>query len=331
MADPLLGYQLAQQGINLAETSQSTSTFTNTSPFNYRYPLSKLTSSDDYLKIDIVKYIPPGLIPEEGTFALPSSDDVGYIDKLSGDTASILGTIILPIPDDIRDNNNAQWGTSSLNPIQSAVVSGAAGLLGTKSIDDFKNKIDLTIKKSFGAATSGTTQKYAQALAIEMAQNVLLGKSDSNIPSRYAGVVANPNLELVFTGVTLRDGFSFGFDMTPRSQKEAEVIKQIIRKFKYHSAAKKGRTGGNASGLFLQAPEVFRIQYMSGSRPHPYLNKFKICALKGMSVNYAPGGTYATYSDGAPVNVQLGLGFQELTPIYAEDYNSGIGRDGVGY
>jgi hypothetical protein len=323
MADPLLGYQLAQQGTNLAPTS---------SPFNYRYPLSKLTSSDDYLKIDIVKYIPPGFIPEEGTFALPSSDDVGYIDKLSGDTANILGTIILPIPDDIRDTNRAQWGPSSLGIGAGAIGAGIAGLFGSEGVKDIQNKLLKTGEKFYGAAQSGTAQKVIQSAAISVGINALLGNANpSEIASRYAGVVANPNLELIFTGVTIRDGFSFGFDMTPRSQKEAEVIKQIIRKFKYHSAAKKGRTGENASGLFLQAPEVFRIQYMNGSRPHPYLNKFKVCALTNMSVNYAPGGTYATYSDGAPVNVQLGLGFQELTPIYAEDYNTPVGSEGVGY
>jgi hypothetical protein len=300
--------------------------------FNYRYPLTKLTSSDDYLKIDIVEYIPPGFIPEEGTFALPSSDDVGYIDKLSGDTANIVGTIILPIPDDVKDNNNVQWGTSSLNPLQAGVASAIEGLYKTKSGDDFKNKISTTLQKFSGAAKSGTTQKAIQAISIELAQNLILGKSDSNnILPRFAGVVANSNIELVFTGVNLRDGFSFGFDMTPRSQKEAEVIKQIIRKFKIHSAGKKGKTGKGSAGLFLQAPEVFRIQYMSGSKPHPYLNKFKICALKGMSVSYTPGGTYATYTDGAPVNIQLALGFQELTPIYAEDYNTTVGSEGVGY
>jgi len=299
-------------------------------PFNYRYPLSKLESSDDYLKIDIVKYTPPGVVPEGDTLSLPSASDK-ITAAIAGDITNILGTIILPIPDSVADSNKVQWGPSSLNPIQAAVVAGGAGLLNTKSVDDFKEKVKLTTDKYFGAAMSGTAQKYGQALAISMAANAILGKSDSNIPSRYAGVVANSNIELVFSGVNLRDGFSFGFDITPRSQDEALAVKEIIRKFKSHSAAKRGKAGQNAAGLFLQAPEVFRIQYMCGSKPHPYLNKFKICALLGMSVDYAPGGVYATYSDGAPVNIQLGLSFQELTPIYAEDYESDIGAEGVGF
>ena len=59
---------------------------------------------------------------------------------------------------------------------------------------------------------------------------------------------------------------------------------------------------------------------MSGGRPHPFLNQFKICALNTMSVNYTGSGTYATYSDATPVHMVMTLTFQELTPIYREDY-----------
>jgi hypothetical protein len=65
---------------------------------------------------------------------------------------------------------------------------------------------------------------------------------------------------------------------------------------------------------------VFRLKYMSGGQPHPYLNTFKICALTGTTVNYTASGTYATYSDATPVHMNMTLQFQELTPIYHEDY-----------
>jgi hypothetical protein len=68
---------------------------------------------------------------------------------------------------------------------------------------------------------------------------------------------------------------------------------------------------------------------MSGANPHPFLNKFKICALKGMSVNYTGSGTYATYADATPVHMIMTLNFQELTPIFAEDYKNS--DEGVGY
>ena len=64
---------------------------------------------------------------------------------------------------------------------------------------------------------------------------------------------------------------------------------------------------------------------MSGGKSHPFLNQFKICALTNMSVNYTGSGTYATYSDATPVHMVMTLAFQELTPIYNEDY---VNKDG---
>jgi hypothetical protein len=44
-----------------------------------------------------------------------------------------------------------------------------------------------------------------------------------------------------------------------------------------------------------------------------------------MGVNYTGSGTYATYSDATPVHMIMTLAFQELTPIYNEDY---VDKDG---
>ena len=299
--------------------------------FNYRYPFTKLTTSDDYLRITFLQYKPPGLIPREGTFALPSSDDVYANVGGKDDVKIVKGTVILPIPDDIKDSNSVKWGGSSLGPMEAAVAAGVAGVFGTKSVDDFKNKLTSTANKIVDAAKSGTTQQMIQAGLINFAANSLLGKNNSNPTSRFAGAVFNSNIELLFEGISLRQAFSFSYDIVPRSEKEALEVKNIIKKFKIHGAAKKGRAGEGAAGLFLKAPEVFRIEYMSGRRPHPYLNRFKICALHNITVNYTGSGTYATYSDATPVHMTMTLTFQELTPIYAEDYETGTGIEGTGF
>ena len=48
-----------------------------------------------------------------------------------------------------------------------------------------------------------------------------------------------------------------------------------------------------------------------------------------MSVNYTGSGQYSTFSDTTPVHMILTLQFQELSPIYAEDYENIA--EGVGY
>jgi len=68
---------------------------------------------------------------------------------------------------------------------------------------------------------------------------------------------------------------------------------------------------------------------MTGNQEHKFLNKFKLCALTDMSVNYTGEGNYATYDEGAPVSMIMDLSFTEMSPIYAEDYKEDVG--GVGY
>jgi hypothetical protein len=281
----------------------------------FRYPLKNIDASDDYLQIESLDYVPPGLTVSATSFAQNSSDDVGYGKK------TIRGTVILPIPEGIQDSNSAGWGEGNMGPIQAATMGVAAEIIAGKGVDDAVGAVKNVFDKSLNAATTGTTQKMIQIFFASQAAKALLGGSDFNQNlSRATGAVFNSNTELLFSGVTLRSGFSFSFDMVPRSKKESDEIKDIIRFFKSESAAQKGAASGDASGLFLKSPSVFRLRYMSGGKDHPFLNQFKICALNAMSVNYTASGTYATYSDATPVHMNMTLTFQELTPIYREDY-----------
>lgn len=281
----------------------------------FRYPLKNIDKSDDYLQIESYEYLPPGLTLSATSFAQRSSDDVGYGPK------DFRGTVILPIPEGIQDSNSAGWGSGDMGPLQTATMGAGMDIVSGKGVGDTLDAVKNVFDKSLNAATVGTTQKMIQTFFASQASKALTGSGDFNQNfSRATGAVFNSNTELLFSGVTLRSGFSFSFDMVPRSKKESDEIKDIIRFFKSESAAQKGAASGDASGLFLKSPSVFQLRYMSGGKPHPFLNQFKICALNAMSVNYTASGTYATYSDATPVHMQMTLTFQELTPIYREDY-----------
>lgn len=271
----------------------------------YRYPLTKLTSSDDYLKITAIEYVAPGFSTQEDPFKSPTAGD-------PRDKKVEKAIFILPIPDDINQTNTTGWGVATINPLQTA----AAGVVE----DVIEGKFKGLPEKAMNAlkdVTSGNGIKFGAAFLVKEGTNKLFngGLTIDQTLSRFAGTIINPNVELLFTSVNLRSQFIFGFDMVPRSQKEAQMIKQIFKTFKKLSAAK-NQAGG---GAFIKAPDVFKIEYMSGNSRHPYLNRFKICALTGVTINYTDG-TYATYPDGAPVAMKLGLSFQELSPIYADDY-----------
>jgi len=104
--------------------------------------------------------------------------------------------------------------------------------------------------------------------------------------------------------------------MSARSGDESKEIIRIIRFFKQGMSPQ--RTDSN---LFVKAPHTFQLQYLHrGQNEHNFLNKFKECALIGMSVNYTPENNYATFEDGAMVSYEMQMQFKELDPVYNEDY-----------
>ena len=285
---------------------------------NYRYPIKNINASDDFLKIESYEYKPPGLNNSGTTFGKKSSDDVGY------GSATGRGTVILPMPQTIQDSNGASWGAGNMNPLQTALLGAAMGVIeGPDPITASANAVTKLLGKLGAASQTAIGQDLTKTFFAAKATEALTGNGDfSQALSRETGAVLNSNTELLFNGVAPPRAFSFSFDLVPRSEAESKVIKEIILFFKKESATQKGSTGDAAAGLFLKSPSVFKVQYMSGGKSHPFLHQFKMCALNAMSVNYTGSGTYATYSDATPVHMQMALSFQELTPIYREDYSN---------
>jgi hypothetical protein len=172
------------------------------------------------------------------------------------------------------------------------------------------------------------SQSYANPTFRKSLESLLLKQVGFNIPpetllSRGYGVVSNSNLELLFSGPTLR-GFDFSYSFTPRSRAEAKMCRKILRFFKQGMAPKKKTSSGGYGGssFLLATPNVFKLNYKTvGGKAIAGLNKFKICALTNMSTTYSDG-MWAAYEEGQPVRMQFTLSFKELEPIYESDYQN---------
>ena len=292
-----------------------------------RYPNSRIDTDSDYLEIRVVEYKPPGF-DTSGEQALIGNST----DELQENIENPLGFIFLPIPENIQDSNAVSWGDDSINGLAAIGMKGAMEAIKNPSLFEGAKKAGKTVIGGIGdlAGDAGTQDAVASFFASK-AVNVLGGNTTlDGVLARSSGQIINPNMELLFNGVTLRS-FSFSFDLAPRDEKESDTIKRMLRIFKQNMQAKKSSDGGNTSGLFLRSPNVFQLNYKTGRRNHNFLHKFKPMALLNMAVYYTGGGTYATYDDTTPVHMKLDLSFQELNPVYSEDYDSEEGKEGVGY
>lgn len=342
MANTLSGFTLAQNGVTLANKALNalSSGAKDNADNILRYPLARLDNAADYLSIKVYQYILPAGQTQfrisdfaiEGSnlsvnFQAPNFSQILSRSKISPDYY-----ITLPIPQSISDSTSVTWGEDTINPLEAAGVaigskalSGGPVEAGRKSIEALKS---LGAKVDQNTLASMNTYIAAKAVA-QLGGNV----SAQGLLTRATGQVLNSNMELLFQGVNLRT-FPFTFEFAPRNADEAYMVKRIIRTFKQSMSPKNGGAGSGTNtnlGLFISSPKVFQLEYRSGNGPHPFLNQFKPCALTDISVNYTGSNTYATYADGTPVHMTMSLTFKEINPVYFEDYDSGAGKQGVGY
>ena len=304
-----------------------------------RYPLKMFTAGTDYLQIDMMTYAPVGVKKTSSTdrAIYVRNPNEGFRRNTNKEP---LGTILLPIPGGIQDRNSVNYADDSMNSlvgagteaIETLMREGGAALATFLTTGQFSAADELAgglkeiITNALG--TSGLNAENLKQMITKSLTGKALGIFGGNVSvqgllARSEGQVFNPNMELLFSGPSLRN-FSFAFKMTPRSADEGEEIKQIIRFFKRGMAAKAGNTG-----LFLKTPNVFELRYRQGNGEHKFLHKFKQCFLTDVSVNYTGEGVYATYDNGTPVSMIMNLSFKELAPIYDIDYDSDKGEDGL--
>lgn len=330
MADPISGFKLAQSGVNLAPSSvpasKANAVQSGLKPSgknSFKYPLKMMDGQTDFLLIKIYDYIPGG-------FAINAKQSP-YVttytkDYQIGQVKNPKFYITLPIPSGISDSNSVTWGDDTINPVEAFGV--ATFQQGTT------NPVN-ALQDAYKAALSGvknvpqgTIDAIINSLGASAVNSAGGNVSASGLISRATGQVLNTNLELLFQGVNLRQ-FPFTFDFIPRDAGEGEEIKQIIRTLKQSmTPSNGGAPKGSGGGLFIKSPKIFQIEYRSGGKPHPFLNKFKPMALTDMTVNYTASGAYATYENATPVHMQMTLTFKEINPVYSEDYDD-VG--GVGY
>ena len=273
---------------------------------DFRYPVARIESDSDYLEIKVLEYQPPGFERSNSgqTLRLQTSSESLKNNEI------ILGHIFLPIPESITDSNGVTWGEDSLNGLAATGIGIANNVINAGGGMEALKELASGTKESVGSLTSDNMTKNAiNSIFASMAVNALGGNtSAAGILARQTGSILNPNMELLFGGVQLRQ-FSFSFDFAPRDENESIVIKRIIRAFKKSLNAKNGSLDEKSSGLFIKSPDVFQLTYKTGGKNHQFLHKFKPMALLNIAVNYTGAGTYATYDNTAPVHTKIDLTF----------------------
>lgn len=243
--------------------------------------------------------------------------------------------IILPMPQDLGNESSSNWQGKTFTGIGRAAIASAAG------------------NATFSASKLGQPLQNIKAITAALTAaglNVLPGVggnlSMNDITGSTQGIVLNPNAELLYDSPELRE-IGFTYKLVARNSDEANIIQQIIATFREHSLPSWGdqnhpttftwKAGGEGKSkwekeeqdgsngdTFIHVPDLCHFLFMKGDKINERLIQFKPCALANVSVNYTADGTYATYTDGAPVAIELGLKFQETKVIFRSDVDKGF-------
>ena len=303
----------------------------------------------DYVCIDQFEYQAPRRDQIFGTFEGNLTKGNQRISPLK----KFVAQVKLPMPNNITDSNNVDWGSDVMNNLSAAITSGVTGntlnvgaaalggaavsgltgiggggtvgaigaILNDQEGDNFLDKIQNLISK---VDNSQAQTNVAAAINSRILAAAGVNISPETLLSRGLGVVPNSNLELLFNAPTLRE-FQFSWKMSPRDIIEAQEVKNIIRFFKQGMAAKKLTNQAGEASLFLGSPNVFRMQFKTQNNDIiEGVNRIKVCAVTGTAVNYTPDGTWAAYDQGQPVSTILTIRMTELEPVYATDYTEDV-------
>ena len=214
-------------------------------------------------------------------------------------TSRTLGSITLYMPAQIQVSQKANYGEAEIGL-------AVAAALGTGKM--------FTEGFNFGDFASNVGKEGAQAIA-----NTLEGAGATGAKAALAiqsGKTTNNRTEMKFEGIDRR-AFQFSFRLLPRSQKEANNIKDIVTLFRFHSMPE--IDGDSGRGRTLIAPSTFDIQY----HPDQHLHKISTCVLEAVDVKYG-GDRPQFFKDGQPSETELTLSFKELEIITKERVAAGF-------
>lgn len=256
----------------------------------------------------------------------------------SASKKDILTTIFLPVPYNLQTGYDSKWNSAEIGPIgmHAANVVGSlnhdvrAVFTGDMTVGRGVSNVVDGILKAIDPATSLAT---VANIAVQMAESelapavaaavgnkmggslgaLLAGVAGATTQDVLAGVmgavgiVRNPHQAMLFGGVDFRT-HNFQYKFVPKSREEADTIREIIGRFKYHMSP-----GYTAAGQFFEYPETFDIDF----KYERHLFNIGNSVLTRFDVNYHAENEPVYHSDidgnKTPYAISVNMTFVETT------------------
>ncbi len=190
---------------------------------------------------------------------------------------------------------------------------GAAGMnafMAGMGIKDAAGKVTV---QDFASQTGAISEIFSSIPGAD-----IVGKG-GRIAAMEQGIAQNPFTYVTYEGQQLRS-FTMDFKMISESPEEAETIKKIIDVVRKYSMPE--ATGS----ISIQYPAFFEIEFYQGEKPNLFMPKIFQCHLTSLGTTYNTTSNIF-HADGAPLETDMSLSFQEQKSLTREDLYE---KDGLG-
>ena len=259
--------------------------------------------------------IDPKELKGQGKSVIEQSNNTARVDRKP--TTRLDTAIALYMPPTINVSYTANYTDTEIGALGAKISDSLQQGTAKDVIKDLMS--DQTKDEMVDAATKGL---LAVAGGIPGAQGA------RELFEMQKGFIMTNRMELAFKGLPKR-GFQYTFKMIPKSEEEANEIKNIVDAFKINMLPE-GMSVDDKSGFTgkrLKIPNTFDIKYMYVGKENEYLHKISTCVLESMSLSY--GGDRFKAFDGnsrgaPPVETTMTLNFKEMELITKQRAQEGF-------
>ena len=243
--------------------------------------------------------------------------------------ATEIGSIYLPMPDNLQYSDTTEWQGSDLGAIR-GMTSGKSNSKEALKAAGFAN-LGSIISGGAGTLVSSLmgTGALGGAFIGSLAGSGLQGSLEFG-----ARMKSNPFKEQTFQGVPFRP-FEFAWTFSPTSSKEVQVIEEILKNFRAFSRPSYGE-----NKFFLAYPHEFKIDFLTLQGvterlvdnkgrvtkrlvDNTHLPRLKYCICKSINTNFATAGWHS-FKGGAPTSITLQMQFEEIDIVTQDDVLGGV-------
>jgi len=261
-----------------------------------RFPDNVTTAYPTWVKYEIWDFIPMG----KGGSASNTNTHFGLNVSKSSNTSIALGSDA-----QVEITENQSWKQEAAGGIIDQMSSQliAAGLGGSA-----EGLQGLSIAETVSAGADLAKKKLSNS-----------GLTGESITDKMA---------LKYDGPEGSRSFSMNHKFVPRSKKESEISKKILKLFRKYSSPSLSRSKvtGEAMSFYTsyKFPSLFKVIQMAGNNTNGNYPMYDLCYCKSVNVKYGDDAGNTFYGDNSPVSFEITLSFEEIAKTTQETIEEGF-------